>query len=95
MYKRQAWEDAFRAYLRSLDRVKPVVVCGDMNVAHSEIDLKNPKSNIGNAGFSNEERAKFSALLDAGFVDTFRALYPERTGAYTWWSYMYLSLIHI
>lgn len=86
---RMAWEDAFRAYLRSLDRVKPVVVCGDMNVAHSEIDLKNPKSNIGNAGFSNEERAKFSALLDAGFVDTFRALYPERTGAYTWWSYMY------
>ena len=83
------WEDAFREYLTELDKVKPVVVCGDMNVAHNEIDLKNAKSNIGNAGFTYEEREKFTALLDAGFADSFRRVYPERTDAYTWWSYMF------
>ena len=86
---RMAWEDAFRVYLKELDGKKPVIVCGDMNVAHQEIDLKNPKTNRGNAGFSDEERAKFGTLLDAGFVDTFRWLYPDTTGAYSWWSYMY------
>ena len=89
------WEDDFRAYLCRLDAVKPVVLCGDLNVAHQEIDLKNPKSNRGNAGFSDEERAKFTELLESGFSDSFRALYPDKTGAYSWWSYMYLSLIHI
>ena len=84
---RMAWEDAFREYLLSLDKKKPVVVCGDMNVAHDEIDLKNPKANIGNAGFSYEERGKFSELLEAGFTDTFRYLYPEKRDAYSWWSY--------
>ena len=84
---RMAWEDAFRDYLCALDAVKPVVVCGDMNVAHEEIDLKNPKSNIGNAGFSFEERGKFTELLNAGFTDSFRYLYPERENAYSWWSY--------
>ena len=84
---RMAWEDAFRDYLLSLDAKKPVVVCGDMNVAHEEIDLKNPKANIGNAGFSYEERGKFSELLESGFTDTFRYLYPERRDAYSWWSY--------
>ena len=84
---RMQWEDAFRAYLQELDKQKPVIVCGDMNVAHEEIDLKNPKQNIGNAGFSDEERGKFSQLLDAGFTDSFRYLYPERTDAYSWWSY--------
>jgi len=84
---RMAWEDAFRAYLRDLDGKKPVVVCGDMNVAHNEIDLKNPGPNRGNAGFSDQERGKFSQLLDAGFTDTFRYLYPDKTGAYSWWSY--------
>ena len=84
---RMAWEDAFREYLLSLDKKKPVVVCGDMNVAHEEIDLKNPKANIGNAGFSYEERGKFSELLEAGFTDTFRYLYPEKRDAYSWWSY--------
>ena len=84
---RMAWEDAFRDYLCALDAVKPVVVCGDMNVAHEEIDLKNPKSNIGNAGFSYEERGKFTELLNAGFTDSFRYLYPERENAYSWWSY--------
>ena len=84
---RMAWEDAFRDYLLSLDAKKPVVVCGDMNVAHEEIDLKNPKQNIGNAGFSYEERGKFSELLEAGFTDTFRYLYPDRRDAYSWWSY--------
>ena len=83
------WEDAFREYLSELDAEKPVVVCGDMNVAHREIDLKNAKSNIGNAGFTYEERDKFTALLDAGFADSFRRVYPERTDAYTWWSYMF------
>ena len=86
---RMAWEDAFRDYLVSLDRTKPVVLCGDLNVAHQEIDLKNPKPNRGNAGFTDEERGKFTRLLEAGFTDTFRYLYPDRTGAYTWWSYMY------
>ena len=81
------WEDDFRAYLQELDRSKPVIACGDMNVAHEEIDLKNPKSNIGNAGFSYEERGKFTELLDAGFTDSFRYLYPERRDAYSWWSF--------
>ena len=84
---RMAWEDAFRDYLLSLDAKKPVVVCGDMNVAHEEIDLKNPKQNIGNAGFSYEERGKFSELLASGFTDSFRYLYPEKRDAYSWWSY--------
>jgi exodeoxyribonuclease-3 len=86
---RMEWEDARRAYLRTLDARKPVVLCGDLNVAHEEIDLKNPKSNRGNAGFSDEERGKFEKLLDAGFTDSFRRLYPDRTGAYTWWSYRF------
>ncbi|MCR5665116.1 MAG: exodeoxyribonuclease III [Oscillospiraceae bacterium] len=84
---RMRWEDAFRAYLQELDRVKPVIACGDMNVAHEEIDLKNPKSNVGNPGFSDEERAKFTELLAAGFTDSFRWLYPDRADAYSWWSY--------
>ena len=82
------WEDDFRAYLMSLDAKKPVVLCGDLNVAHQEIDLKNPKTNRRNAGFSDEERAKMTELLAGGFVDTFRALYPDVTGAYTWWPYL-------
>ena len=86
---RMAWEDAFRDYLLGLDRVKPVVLCGDLNVAHQEIDLKNPKTNRGNAGFSDQEREKMTKLLGSGFTDTFRALYPDRTGAYTWWSYRF------
>lgn len=85
---RMDWEDAFRAYLLALDEKKPVIVCGDLNVAHKEIDLKNPKTNHRNAGFTDEEREKFTALLEAGFTDTFRALYPEREGIYTWWSYL-------
>jgi len=84
---RMRWEDAFRAYLCGLDMKKPVIVCGDMNVAHEEIDLKNPKQNVGNAGFSDEERGKFTQLLAAGFTDSFRFLYPDRTDAYSWWSY--------
>ena len=86
---RMAWEDDFRAYLQELDREKPVIVCGDLNVAHREIDLKNPKTNQKNAGFTPQEREKFSALLESGFVDSFRALYPEETGRYTWWSYQF------
>lgn len=86
---RMEWEDAFRAYLKGLDEKKPVVVCGDMNVAHEEIDLKNPKTNRGNAGFSDEERAKMTELLGSGFTDTFRYLYPDLTGAYSWWSYRF------
>lgn len=86
---RMEWEDAFRAYLKGLDEKKPVVVCGDMNVAHEEIDLKNPKSNRRNAGFSDEERAKMTELLGSGFTDTFRYLYPDLTGAYSWWSYRF------
>ena len=84
---RMAWEDAFRDYLCALDQVKPVVACGDLNVAHEEIDLKNPKTNIGNPGFSYEERGKFTELLEAGFTDSFRWLYPDRENAYSWWSY--------
>lgn len=86
---RLRWEEAFREYLCRLDKEKPVVVCGDMNVAHNEIDLKNPGPNRGNAGFSDEERAAFTALLDAGFTDSFRRLYPDRAGAYSWWSYRF------
>lgn len=86
---RMSWEDAFRAYLVSLDKLKPVIVCGDLNVAHQEIDLKNPKSNRQNAGFSDEERGKFSELLEAGFIDSFRFFYPDKKDAYTWWSYMF------
>ena len=86
---RMAWEDAFRDYLLELDRVKPVIVCGDMNVAHNEIDLKNPGPNRGNAGFSDQERAAFSRLLESGFTDTFRALHPELAGVYSWWSYRF------
>ncbi|MDO4551975.1 MAG: exodeoxyribonuclease III [Bacillota bacterium] len=84
---RMEWEDAFRAYVTGLDRKKPVVICGDLNVAHNEIDLKNPGPNRGNAGFSDEERGKFGELLEAGFTDSFRHLYPDLAGAYTWWSY--------
>ena len=80
-------EDAFRAWLCALDQKKPVIICGDMNVAHEEIDLKNPKQNVGNAGFSDEERGKFTELLAAGFTDSFRFLYPDKTDAYSWWSY--------
>lgn len=85
---RLEWEDRFRSYLLQLDAVKPVVVCGDLNVAHQEIDIKNARSNRGNSGFTDEERGKMTELLDAGFIDTFRHLYPERTDAYTWWSFM-------
>lgn len=88
---RMAFEDAFRAYLMKLNETKPVVVCGDMNVAHKPIDLKNPKTNIGSAGFSYEERGKFSELLASGFNDTFRMLYPDKAEAYSWWSYMFKS----
>ena len=86
---RMHWEEDFLAYLLKLQESKPVICCGDFNVAHQEIDLKNPKSNRMNPGFSDEERAKMTQLLSSGFVDTFRALYPERTGAYSWWSYRF------
>lgn len=86
---RMQWEDDFRAYLKKLDEQKPVIVCGDFNVAHCEIDLKNPKANRRNAGFTDEEREKLTMLLDAGFVDTFRYLYPDVTGKYTYWSYRF------
>lgn len=86
---RMEWEDAFREYLFGLDQKKPVIVCGDLNVAHNEIDLKNYKTNVGNAGFTNEERSKMTALLASGFTDSFRWLYPDKSGAYTWWSYMF------
>ena len=86
---RMKWEDDFRAYLHGLDERKPVIVTGDMNVAHQEIDLKNPKTNRGSAGFTDEERGKFTQLLDAGFTDTFRALYPDARDAYSWWSYRF------
>jgi exodeoxyribonuclease-3 len=85
---RMNWEDALRAYIAELDKTKPVIYCGDLNVAHEEIDLKNPKSNHQSAGFSDEERGKFTALLGAGFSDTYRTLYPEKV-EYSWWSYMY------
>jgi exodeoxyribonuclease-3 len=86
---RLKWEDAFRAYLCKLDAKKPVIICGDLNVAHKEIDLKNPAANRGSAGFSDEERAAFTSLLDSGFTDSFRHLYPDVTGAYSWWSYRF------
>ena len=86
---RMTWDEAFRNYLCALDLHKPVIICGDLNVAHKEIDLKNPASNRGNAGFSDQERESFSRLLERGFTDTFRYLHPEATGAYTWWSYMF------
>lgn len=86
---RLAWEAAFANYVSDLDKAKPVIICGDLNVAHNEIDLKNPKSNRGSAGFSDEERSAFTSLLDKGFIDSFRLLYPDVTGAYSWWSYMY------
>lgn len=86
---RMQWDDDFRAYVKMLDKKKPVIICGDLNVAHNEIDLKNPKSNRRNAGFTDEEREKFTNLLNVGFIDTFRYFYPDKTGAYTWWSYMF------
>ena len=86
---RMKWEDDFRTYLKKLEETKPVIVTGDMNVAHKEIDLKNPKTNRKNAGFTDEERQKFTELLDAGFIDTFRYFYPEQTGIYSWWSYRF------
>lgn len=86
---RMKWEDDFREYVLSLESKKPVVICGDMNVAHKEIDLKNPKTNHNNAGFTDEEREKFSALLESGFTDTFRYFYPDLEGVYSWWSYMF------
>ena len=85
---RQIWEDEIRKYMLKLNENKPVIMCGDLNVAHKEIDLKNPKTNRHNAGFTDEERNKMTELLDAGFVDTFRVLYPEKENAYSWWSYM-------
>jgi exodeoxyribonuclease-3 len=91
---RVQWEDAFREYLLKLDTFKPVIVCGDLNVAHQEIDLKNPQSNRNNAGFSDAERGKFSELLDAGFVDCFRYLYPDVTNKYTWWSYRFNARVN-
>lgn len=86
---RMKWEDDFREYIKKLDNKKPVIVCGDMNVAHKEIDLKNPKTNRKNAGFSDEERAKMTELLGAGFIDTFRHFYPDTEGVYSWWSYRF------
>jgi exodeoxyribonuclease-3 len=86
---RMKWEDDFRDYVCRLDKQKPVIICGDLNVAHEEIDLKNPKTNRGNAGFSDEERGKLSELLAAGFVDSFRFLHPDEVGAYSWWSYRF------
>lgn len=86
---RMTWDDDFRAYLQKLDQSKPVLVCGDLNVAHKEIDLKNPKNNRMNAGFTDQEREKFQLLLDAGFIDTFRYFYPEQTNIYSWWSYRF------
>lgn len=86
---RMAWEDAWFSYLKRLEQKKPVIFCGDLNVAHQEIDLKNPKTNIHNAGFTKEEREKFTRLLAGGFIDTYRYFYPERTGVYSWWSYRF------
>ncbi len=86
---RMTWEEEFRKYLKKLDNKKPVIICGDLNVAHKEIDLKNPKSNKKNAGFTNEEREKIDILLKSGFTDTFRKMYPKKEGCYTWWSYMF------
>ena len=86
---RMVWEDELRKYLKNLDKNKPVIVCGDLNVAHKEIDLKNPKNNRRNAGFTDEERNKFAELLDSGFIDTFRNFYPDLEGTYSWWSYRF------
>lgn len=86
---RMTWDDDFRTYLQKLDQSKPVLICGDLNVAHKEIDLKNPKTNRMNAGFTDQEREKFQLLLDAGFIDTFRYFYPEQTNIYSWWSYRF------
>lgn len=86
---RLRWEESFLSYLQALDRQKPVIICGDLNVAHREIDLKNPGANRGNAGFSDQERGCFQRLLDSGYTDSFRYLYPDQTGAYSWWSYMF------
>ncbi len=86
---RMHWEEDFLAYLKKLEAEKPVIFCGDLNVAHKEIDLKNPKTNRNNAGFTDEERAKFTALTEAGFIDTFRYFYPDLEGAYSWWSYQF------
>lgn len=86
---RMTWEDEFKKYLIKLDKQKPVIICGDLNVAHTEIDLKNPKSNRKNAGFTDEERSKIEELLNSGFTDSFRKMYPDKEGAYTWWSYMF------
>lgn len=86
---RMQWEDDFRKYLLTLDKIKPIILCGDLNVAHNEIDLKNPKANRKNAGFSDEERGKMTELLSSGFTDTFRKLYPDKESVYTWWSYMF------
>ncbi len=86
---RMEWEDEFRKYLKKLDKIKPIIMCGDLNVAHNEIDLKNPKSNRKNAGFTDEERGKIDTLLKSGFTDTFRKIYPDKEGCYTWWSYMF------
>ncbi len=86
---RMLWEDAFRDYVKGLDQKKPVIICGDLNVAHQEIDLKNPAANRKNAGFTDEERAKMTELLESGFIDTYRYLYPDITGVYTWWSYRF------
>lgn len=85
---RKIWEDEFKEYLIKIDKIKPVIICGDLNVAHKEIDLKNPKTNRHNAGFTDEERDKMTNLLNSGFVDSYRYLYPEKENAYTWWSYM-------
>ena len=86
---RMVWEDEFRKYMQKLEETKPVIVCGDLNVAHKEIDLKNPKTNRNNAGFTDEERSKFTGLMNAGFIDTFRYFYPEQEGIYSWWSYRF------
>ena len=86
---RMVWEDEFRKYMQKLEETKPVIVCGDLNVAHKEIDLKNPKTNRNNAGFTDEERSKFTELMNAGFIDTFRYFYPEQEGIYSWWSYRF------
>jgi exodeoxyribonuclease-3 len=86
---RMVWEDEFRNFLKNLEKKKPLIICGDLNVAHNEIDLKNPNSNRKNAGFTNEERGKFTELLNSGFIDTFRYLYPDKEGVYSWWSYRF------
>lgn len=88
LLKLPEWEEQILTHLKELDRLKPVILCGDLNVAHQEIDLKNPKSNIGNSGFTDEERGRMSELLNSGFIDSYRHFYPEKEGAYTWWSYM-------